>query len=82
MISSISAVVPPPPPTSNPAPLRPSPQTSSNGPSEDTVQLSSTATKVLTAKPAEALETPAQTQAEAASGDPIAAAKLEARQLQ
>jgi len=80
MISSISAVVPPPPPTSNPAPLRPSPQTSSNGPSEDTVQLSSTATKVLTAKPAEALETPAQ--AEAASGDPIAAAKLEARQLQ
>ena len=38
--------------------------------------------KALTAKPAEALETPAQTQAEAASGDPIAAAKLEARQLQ
>jgi hypothetical protein len=43
---------------------------------QDTVQISSAAKTALSAKPAEATETPAQTAQEAASGDPQALAKL------
>jgi hypothetical protein len=48
---------------------------------EDTVQLSSAALTALKAKPTEAMETPEQTQAEAATGDPQALAKLAAKHL-
>jgi hypothetical protein len=61
-------------------PPKASPQASS-APAEDTVQLSSAALTALKAKPAEATETPEQTQAEANAGDPQALAKLASKHL-
>jgi len=55
-----------------PQPPPPKPQAQAG----DTVQISSAAKTALKAKPAEATETPAQTAQEAASGDPLALAKL------
>ena len=61
-------------------PPKASPQ-SSSAPAEDTVQLSTAALTALKAKPAEATETPEQTQAEANAGDPQALAKLAAKHV-
>ncbi len=58
-------------------PPRPQPsKPKAEAPAQDTVQISSKAKSALPAKPAEATETPAQTQQEALTGDPQAMAKL------
>jgi hypothetical protein len=81
MINGIAAAPPPDLRVNNAPPPRATPPSQSNRPIEDTVQLSSRALASLAAKPAEAMETAAQTQAEAVSGDPVALAKLAARNL-
>ena len=76
MINGISST-PPPPSVDPPAAVRqPQPPTKEAPPAQDSVQLSSAALSALKAKPAEADETPAQTEQEATNGDPVAVAKL------
>jgi hypothetical protein len=66
----------------SPAPAKGTPAPKAGSAPQDSAQLSSTAMKLLSAKTPEALETPAQTEAEAASGDPMALAKLAAQKIQ
>ncbi len=82
MVNGITAASFVPPASAGPAPSKGAPPPPSGGSGQDTVQLSNTAMKLLGAKTPEALETPAQTEAEAASGDPMALAKLAAQKIQ
>jgi hypothetical protein len=76
MINGISSTAPPQSVTP-PAAVGPQqPPAKEAAPAQDSVQLSSAAISALTAKPAEASETPAQTEQEATKGDPVAIAKL------
>ena len=82
MVNGITAASYVPPTSASPAPSKGAAAPPSGGSGQDTVQLSSTAMKLLNAKAPEALETPAQTEQEASSGDPIALAKLAAQKTQ
>ena len=59
-------------PPVHPQPAKPK----AEAPAQDTVHISAAAKNARRAKPAEATETPAQTEQEAAAGDPQALAKL------
>ena len=82
MINGITSASNVAPTNFSPAPAKGAPAPKSGSSGQDTVQLSSAAMKLLSAKTPEALETPAQTEQEASSGDPIALAKLAAQKVQ